>query len=52
MLGNIIQKREDNKEIIEVVHNDEDSFLSLFDSFSSNYLKITNKVHKLFKFLK
>lgn len=41
MLGNIIQKREDNKEIIEVVHNDEDSFLSLFDSFSSNYLKIT-----------
>lgn len=41
MLGNIIQKREDNKEIIEVIHNDEDSFLSLFDSFSSNYLKIT-----------
>ena len=39
MLGNIIQKREDNKEIIEVVHNDEDSFLSLFDSFSSNYKK-------------
>ena len=34
-------EREDNKEIIEVVHNDEDSFLSLFDSFSSNYLKIT-----------
>lgn len=41
MLGDIIQKREDNKEIIEVIHNDEDSFLSLFDSFSSNYLKIT-----------
>jgi hypothetical protein len=41
MLGDIVKTREDNTEIIEVVHNDDDSFLSLFDNFSSKYLKIT-----------
>lgn len=41
LLGNIIKTREDNKEIIEVVKNDEDTFMELFNSFSQRYIKIT-----------
>ncbi len=41
MLGEVILKREDNVNIIEVKENNEDDFLSLFDSFEKTHLKIT-----------
>lgn len=41
LLGKAILKREDNVNIIEVKENNEDDFLSLFDSFEKTHLKIT-----------
>lgn len=41
MLGKVIEKREDNKEIIEVIENDENSFINLFNQFKESYIKIT-----------
>lgn len=41
MLGKAILNREDNVNIIEVKENNEDDFMSLFESFEKNHLKIT-----------